>query len=199
MTRTGPFHSVVIGCSAGGLDALRRLFSTLPTELQLRIVVVAHTGPDGDSLLAELLGKICRLPVVEATEKTVAMAGQIHIAPPGYHLLVERDGTFSLSIDPKVCNVRPSIDVLFQSAADAWGSGLIGILLTGANSDGTEGLRSIKRQGGYTVVQDPDTAFADTMPRSAVAAGLADRVLPLEEISIHLLTLPGAMPGRSAP
>jgi two-component system chemotaxis response regulator CheB len=195
----GSFRAAVIGCSAGGLDALRLLLGRLPADLQLSIVIVVHAAPGSGGVLAGLLGQVCRLPVAEAVEKAPVMTGRVHVAPAGYHLLVERDETFSLSVDDKVCNVRPSIDVLFQSAADTWGPALVGILLTGANSDGTEGLRSIKGQGGRCVVQDPDTAFADTMPRSALSAGVADRALPLDKIADYLLTLPGAMPVRSGP
>ena len=192
MTRPASYRAAVVGCSAGGLEALRRLLGPMPADLALSVVVVAHMAEDGESLLVELLAKSCRLPVVEAEERAPVRRGRVHVAPPGYHLLVETDGTFSLSHDEKVNNVRPAIDVLFQSAADTWRSALVGILLTGANSDGTEGLKAIRRRGGLCVVQDPDTAFADTMPRAAVTAGVADHVLALDGMADFLGGLPGA-------
>ncbi len=189
MIATRPFRAVAVGCSAGGLEALRHVLSPLPANFPLPVVVVAHIAPDGGSLLAELLAGTCRLPVTEAEEKAKAEGGHVYIAPPGYHLLVEEDETFSLSVDEKVCNVRPSIDVLFQSAADVWRAGLIGVVLTGANSDGTAGLRAIRQAGGYCLVQDPAQAFADTMPRSAIDAGLADCVAPLDDLAGQLMAL----------
>jgi len=192
MSRQAGYRAAVVGCSAGGLEALRRLLEPLPADLALAVVVVAHMAEDGGGLLAELLAKSCRLPVVEAEERAPVRRGRVHVAPPGYHLLVEADGTFSLSQDEKVNNVRPAIDVLFQAAADTWQSALVGILLTGANRDGTEGLKAIHRRGGLCLVQDPDTAFADTMPRSAVTAGVADHVLELDGMADFLSSLPGA-------
>lgn len=183
------FHAVVVGCSAGGLDALRRLLAPLPAHFPLPIVVVAHTAPDGGSLLAQLLDRVCQLHVVQAAEKIPAEAGRVYVCPAGYHLLVEQDQTLSLSVDERVCNVRPAIDVLFESAADAWGAGLIGIVLTGANSDGTAGLLAIKAAGGYGLVEDPAQAYAPTMPRSAIEAGAADCVLDLDAMPGHLMQL----------
>ncbi len=196
MTAATRFRAVAVGCSAGGLEALRQLLAPLPREFPLPVVVVAHMAPDGGSLLAELLESVCRLSVAEAEEKAKALPGHVYVAPPGYHLLVEEDETFSLSVDEKVCNVRPSIDVLFQSAADTWGCGLIGVVLTGANSDGTAGLRAIRQMGGYCLVQDPTQAFADTMPRSAIDAGLADCVLPLAALAGQLMALAPPQPRR---
>lgn len=198
MNRPTPFRAVAVGCSAGGLEALRHLLAPLAPDFPLPIVVVCHLSPDGPSLLTELLAAVCRLAVVEAEDKMKAEPGRIHVAPPGYHLLAEEDETFSLSVDEKVCNVRPSIDVLFEAAADVWAEGLVGVLLTGANSDGTAGLRAIKRQGGYCLVQDPQRAFADTMPRSAIEAGLADCVLPVEEMAARLQELAPSRPARRA-
>lgn len=191
MSAGKPFRAVVVGCSAGGLEALRRLLVPLPADFPLPIVVVAHVAPDSGSLLAELLSNACSLRVAEAQEKDVVKPGRVYIAPPGYHLLVERDESLSFSVDEKVCNVRPSIDVLFQSAADVWAERLIGVLLTGANSDGTGGLRAIRGRGGYCLVQDPAQAFAQTMPRSAISAGLADSILPLDDMGRQLAALVG--------
>ena len=189
MIKQRRFRGVVVGCSAGGLDALRRLLAPLPAAFPLPIVVVAHTAADGGSMLPALLNAITPLPVVEAGEKTPAEPGQVHIGPPGYHLLIEADATFSLSVDDKVRNVRPAIDVLFESAAEVWTDGLIGVILTGANDDGTAGLRAIKAHGGFAIAEDPDQAFADTMPRSAIAAGLIDCVLPIDAIAATLTSL----------
>src|SRR3954452_18394402 len=176
------FQAVVVGCSAGGLNALRQLLGPLPADFAVPIVVVAHVAPDSGSILAELLNGICRLDVREAEEKTAVKAGHVYVGPAGYHLLIEEDATLSLSVDDRVCNVRPAIDVLFESAADVWGEGLIGIILTGANRDGTAGMLAIKAGGGYGIVEDPDGAFADTMPRSAIDAGTADSVLKTSDM-----------------
>jgi two-component system chemotaxis response regulator CheB len=127
--------------------------------------------------------------VSEAEEKMPARPGHVHISPAGYHLLLEADETFALSVDAKVRNVRPAIDVLFESAADVWTDGLIGVILTGANDDGTAGLKAIKAQGGFVIAEDPDEAFADTMPRSAIAAGVVDCVLPLDAIGATLASM----------
>jgi len=183
------FHAVVVGCSAGGLDALRRLLAPLPASFPVPIVVVAHMAPDGGSMLPELLDRVCHLVVVQAQEKMTAEPGHVYICPASYHLLVEADQTFSLSVDDRVCNVRPAIDVLFESAADAWGKGLVGVVLTGANSDGTAGLLAIKAAGGYGLVEDPAHAYAGTMPRSAIEAGAADCVMALDAMPGHLMKL----------
>jgi len=191
MTAPQRFRGVVVGCSAGGLDALRRLLAPLPATFPLPIVVVAHTAADGGGMLPSLLDAITPLPVVEAGDKMVAEPGRVHIAPAGYHLLLEAEETFSLSVDDKVRNVRPAIDVLFDSAADVWMDGTIGIILTGANNDGTAGLRAIKEVGGVGIAEDPDQAFADTMPRAAITAGLIDHVVPLDAIAATLTALVG--------
>ena len=190
------FRGVVIGCSAGGLEALRRVLAPLPPTFNLPVVVVAHTAADSGGLLPSLLDRACALSVVEAEEKMPAQPGRVYVAPPGYHLLIEEDETFSLSVDDKVCNVRPSIDVLFESAADVWGDGLIGVILTGANSDGTAGLKAIKGLGGYGIAEEPKTAYAETMPQSAISAGVVDRVLSLDVIGECLVVL--SRPGKGA-
>lgn len=183
------FQAVVVGCSAGGLDALRRLLAPLPADFPLPIVIVAHMAPDSGGMLVELLDRTCRLAVIQAEEKMAVVPGHAYICPAGYHLLVEEDRTLSLSVDDRVCNVRPSIDVLFESAADAWGEGLIGIVLTGANSDGTAGLLAVKAAGGYCLVEDPALAYAETMPRSAIEAGAADCVQALDAMPDLLMSL----------
>jgi two-component system chemotaxis response regulator CheB len=127
------------------------------------------------------------LPVLEALEREPVLPGHVYIAPPNYHLLIESDRTFAVSVDERVCYVRPSIDVLFYAAADVFEERLLGIILTGGNSDGAQGLKAIKDAGGATLVQDPVTAYADIMPRAAIATGAADRILPLKDIAAELL------------
>lgn len=180
-------EAVVIGCSAGGLDALHVILDALPAEFAAAVIVVAHTAPDGANLLPALLGKTCRLPVSEAWEREPALPGHVYVAPPNYHLLIEPDCTFALSVDERVCFVRPSIDVLFHSGADAYGEYLVGVILTGANNDGAEGLKAIKAAGGLTLVHDPDSAYADAMPKAAIATGAVDKVLPLEDLAKEIL------------
>ncbi len=178
-----------MGCSAGGLEILRVILPELRAELPWPVIVVSHTTADSGGLLADLLSRYCRLAVIDAQDKAPIMPGVIYIAPAGYHLLVEKDKTFALSVDAKVCNVRPSIDVLFESAAEAFAGRLIGVLLTGANEDGCQGMAVIKAEGGLTIAQSPETAFAEVMPRSAITAGVVDLVLAPDAILAQLLRL----------
>lgn len=187
VSRYNAIDAVVIGCSAGGLRALRMLLQDLPTGLRAAIIICAHLSPDCPGLLPRLLATQCRLPVSEAIERESIVSGHVYIAPPNYHLLIEPEHRFALSVDKRVCYVRPAIDLLFTTAADAYRERLLGIILTGANNDGTQGLQAIKAVGGKTIVQDPITAEADTMPRSAIASGAADLVLPLSGIVNELL------------
>ncbi len=180
------FRAVAIGVSAGGMAALGNLFRVLPGTFPLIVAVVQHLHPTDCGYLPEYLNRLCELPVVEAEEKTLLCTGHIYIAPANYHLLVERDETLSLSVDPKVNYARPSIDVFFDSAARTWGSRLIGIILTGANSDGTEGLGRIKKRGGLTIAQDPATAESPVMPKAAIDGGCVDRIMTIEEIGAYL-------------
>jgi len=182
VAETTPFTAVVIGTSAGGLTALNQIFKHIEKSFKLPIIVVQHLSPESDNFLAKNLNSNCVLSVSEASEKEEIEAGHIYIAPANYHLLIEDDHTFSLNIDPKVNYCRPSIDVLFESAANVYKDRLIGIVLTGANSDGARGLKYIKELGGTTLVQDPKTAEVAAMPKSAVNLFPADFVLPLEKI-----------------
>jgi len=191
----GRWDAVVMGCSAGGLEVLRTILPRLPAGFRLPVVVVAHTSDESGGLLAELLDACCALPARVAEDKTPVSGGTIHVAPPGYHLLIEHGLTFALSLDAKVCNVRPAIDVLFASAAEVFQERLVGVLLTGANEDGCAGLAAIKALGGLTIAQDPDTAAAQTMPRSAIAAGVVDHVLSPAAIAGFLVE--PDRPGRS--
>ncbi len=180
-------EALVIGCSAGGLSALHVLLEALPAGFAAAVVVVAHTAAEGPGLLSPLLAARCPLPVSDAVERAPVLPGHIYIAPANYHLLIEAERTFSLSVDERVCYVRPAIDVLFCAAADVYRQGLLGIILTGANSDGARGLKAVKDAGGLTLVQDPHTAYASAMPRAAIASGAADKVLPLHELAGEIL------------
>ncbi|TRW91206.1 chemotaxis protein CheB [Candidatus Methylobacter oryzae] len=192
--RSKIFEMVAIGCSAGGLDALRTILKALPADFSLPVIVVAHTPPDNSYLLPSLLGAVCKLPVSEAREREPALTGHVYVAPPNYHLLIEQHRHFALSVDDRVCYVRPAIDVLFAAAADVYGEFLAGVVLTGANSDGAEGIKAIKRRGGLTLVQDPKEAYADTMPQAAIDTGAVDQVLPLAALAERICGLSSNRP-----
>jgi len=185
-------RAIVIGCSAGGLTALETLFSGLDATLPQPIVACCHTGSSNVDMLCELLAQHTALPVVEARERAPLQGGVIHVAPSGYHLLVETSQRFALSVDERVSFARPSIDVLFASAAEAYREGLIGVVLTGANSDGAEGLACIRRCGGLAIVQDPAEAESPTMPTAALQLAGADHCVPLAAIAplLNQLCLP---------
>ena len=170
---------VVIGGSAGGVDALFQLLPAIPAGFQPSVACILHVPPDRDSRLAELFEMRSALPVREARDKEPLQPGVIYFAGSGYHLSVERDRCFSLSCEPPVQFARPAIDVLMESAADAYGPALAGILLTGANHDGAEGMCRIRERGGLTVVQDPGEAQASAMPNEAIRRCAPHLVLPL--------------------
>ena len=174
--------AVAIGASAGGVEALLALLPSLPPGFGPPVIVVLHQAEDRDSLLADLFASRARLAVRQAADKEMLAPGTIYFAPPGYHLLLEADRSFSLSCDAPEHFSRPSIDVLFDSAADALGPGLAAVLLTGANQDGAAGLAHAGRQGGLTVVQEPDEASSREMPLAALALRAPDFVLPLQGI-----------------
>lgn len=174
---------ILIGASAGGLAAFSNLLPMICDVLPAAVIIVQHMRSDSDSYLCEHLDRICKLPVHEAEDKMVVTPGHIYIAPPGYHLLLECDAkSFALSVDEPVNYSRPSIDVLFESAARAWGSQVIGIVLTGANKDGANGLVKIKEAGGIVIVQDPNEADYPAMPKAAIRACEVDHVARLEDI-----------------
>jgi two-component system chemotaxis response regulator CheB len=183
------YKAVVIGASFGGVNALQKVLAPLPADFALPILVVQHRLPAPDDFLAFSLNEACRLTVKEADEKELVKPGYVYVAPANYHLLVERDQTLSLTVDARVCYSRPSIDVLFETAANAYRSSLIGIILTGANQDGTAGLKRIKEKGGLTIVQDPATAESAVMPCSAIQGTCVDRILSLAEIASFLAQL----------
>jgi len=186
------YEAIVIGVSSGGMNALNYIFSTLPVGFRIPIVVVQHVSARSDNEWINLLNDKSNLTIKEADEKeSIACPtehslgrenGKVYIAPANYHLLIEKDRTFSLTIDEPVNFARPSIDVLFESAAEVYQNKLIGIVLTGSNNDGTKGIKRIKECGGLAIIQDPETAESSTMPASAIAAILPDYILPLEQI-----------------
>lgn len=182
-------EAVVIGVSAGGMKALRALLPKLPQEPPYAVMIVQHVREGSENFLVDHLDRISPIRVMEAEEKEFIKPGTAYVAPPGYHLLVEEDRTFSLSVDPPESFARPSIDILFESAADVFEERLAGIILTGANSDGAKGLAYIKACGGITVVQDPDTAESPVMPMAAIQATKTDRILTLSEIATFLRKL----------
>lgn len=181
--------AVVFGASAGGIDALAVLLKGLPTGWRLPMAVVLHLPEDHESHLAEIFAQRLPIDVREASDKMPLKEGTMYFAPPGYHLSIERERSFSLSCEPPVLWSRPSIDVLMASAADAYGPAVAGFLLTGANDDGAEGLHRIHLAGGLTAVQDPKEAQVPTMPLAAIARHAPDHVLPLRELHALLLQL----------
>jgi two-component system chemotaxis response regulator CheB len=192
---SGRAKIVVVGTSAGGLRALEKIFSALPATYGLPIIVVQHRSKESDAF-ADVMSSLVSLPVQEAEDKAPIVAPGIYLAPPDYHLMLE-PGQLALTTDDSVNFSRPSIDVMFESAADAYGPGVVGLLLTGANSDGTRGLGKIRKSGGYAIVQDPATAEVAEMPASAIREGVADRVIPLDEISKELLRIAPVAKRRS--
>jgi two-component system chemotaxis response regulator CheB len=176
---------VAIGASAGGIDALFALLAGLPDPYPLPLVAVLHLPEGHESRLPGVFGRRLEREVLEAQAHAPVEAGVFYFAPPGYHLLVDRDRTFSLSCDPPVLFSRPSIDVLLESVADAYGDRAVALVLTGANSDGALGLRCIRQAGGLAAVQDPAEALYPAMPQAAIAAADPDYVLPLA--SLHAL------------
>ena len=182
-------EAIVIGASAGGVEALLTVFGELPKGFGLPIIAVLHLPDERRSHLAEVFDRRVAMPVVEARDKETIKAGTLYFAGPGYHLSVERDHSLSLSQEDRVHHSRPAIDFLFESAADTYGSGLLAILLTGANQDGARGLAHVKQQDGTTVVQDPTEARVAVMPRAALALHTPDHILSLSQIGSLLASL----------
>ena len=179
------FEIVVVGTSTGGLKALQILLAGLPEEFPLPIAIVQHRGKGSESGLCDFLRKGSNLTVTEPEDKEPVLPGHVYLAPRDYHLLVE-NGSFALSTDWPVAYARPSIDVLFESAADDYAERAIGVILTGANQDGSRGLAKIKAQGGVTLVEDPASATCREMPQAAISQTNVDWVLPLEQIAPRL-------------
>ncbi len=181
--------AVVIGASAGAVPALLTILPALPATYPLPVMVVVHVPPDRENALVALFGAKSKIVIKEAEDKEDAAPGVVYFAPSDYHLLVETDGALSLSADAVVHHSRPAIDVLFETAADAFGSGLAGIVLTGANEDGAAGLAAVARAGGAAVVEDPDHAYSPFMPAAALRACPTAKVLSLPQIRDYLLKL----------
>ncbi len=176
-------HAVVIGCSAGGVRALGTVLGGLAPNLQVPVIVVCHVGSEDVDMLTDVLSVKSSLPVTEARERHRPEAGVVHVAPAGYHLLIETDGSFVLSADARVCYSRPAIDVLFTTAADHYRRQLLAVVLTGANEDGAEGLKAIRARQGLAIVQSPEEAEAPEMPTAALRIAGADHIAPLADIA----------------
>lgn len=190
MTAKPPiYEAIVIGASAGGLKALKTIIGLLPDGFCVPILVVQHLSPRSDSFMAHYFNQISALQIKEADPFEPIRPSHIYIAPPNYHMLVEKDKSISLNVDQKVSYARPSIDVLFESAARVYQNRLIGVILTGANEDGAKGIRVIKEMEGLTIAQSPETAESPVMPQAAINTQCIDMVLNLEEIAFILQSL----------
>ncbi|WAH56213.1 chemotaxis protein CheB [Pseudomonas silvicola] len=186
--RTG-YSAVVVGASAGGVEALLRVYGMLPASFALPVLTVLHLPDDRHSQLAEVFARRMHRAAKEAVDKEDIQPGMFYFAGPGYHLSVEQDRSLSLSQEERVHYSRPSIDILFESAADAYGAQLVGVLLTGANEDGARGLATIGERGGLTIVQDPTEARVAIMPEAAMRLRRPDHILPLNGIGSLLAKL----------
>lgn len=183
------YEMLVIGLSAGGTPLIRQLLAALPKDYSLPIAVVAHLPQDYQSSLDKVLDIVTELPVTIARDKERIVAGHVYIAPSGYHLLVEQNHQFALSTDKPVKSVRPSIDVLFSSAAEVFENGLIAVILSGANSDGADGMAKVKELGGLCIVLNPaDTEF-NTMPNAVIKAAPVDYIASIEDIISLLVSV----------
>lgn len=187
MESKNKYDAIVVGASAGGLYAMISILQPLPANYPIPIIVVQHRAKDEQSLLEEVLQQKCHIRIKQADEKEKIQPGFVYFAPPNYHLLVESNGTFSLSYDVPVNHSRPSIDVLFETAADVFKQGLLGIVLTGANKDGAQGMKKIRALGGTTIAQQPATADYPEMPQSAINTGAIQHILTPEAIGSFLL------------
>jgi len=180
-------RAVVIGASAGAVEALLTILPDLPRAFPIPLFVVVHVPPDRRNVLAPLLEARCRIAVKEAEDKETITGGVVYVAPSDYHMLLEEDFSIALSSDELVNFSRPAIDVLFESAADAYGAGLMGAILSGANQDGAAGLAAVAKAGGFPIVEDPAGAYAPQMPGFALAACPTAKIIPLKEITSALL------------
>lgn len=191
MSDAGGHDLVAIGTSWGGLDALRTLLRGLPASLDAAVVVAQHRAPGSHpTALRDLLGAVTAMTVCEAGDKDELRPGIVYLAAPDYHVLIE-DGSIALTVDAPVLYARPSVDVLLESAAEAYLDRCVGVVLTGANDDGARGLRRVADHGGVTIVQDPASAVRPEMPRAALAAVPDARVAPVDEIAALVVELCG--------
>ncbi|WP_205509635.1 chemotaxis protein CheB [Longitalea arenae] len=189
-----PGAVVVIGGSAGSLEVILQIANRLPLLPTVVIIIVIHRKIDNDSILEDLIAHRSQYPVKEVEDKDPIIPGNIYIAPPDYHLLIENKECFSLDTAEKVHFCRPSIDVTFESVAETFTNRVIGILLSGANFDGTEGLARIKELGGYTLVQTPQSAEIDIMPRQAINRNIVDKIVDPEEITAAIVQFVNGLP-----
>lgn len=183
------FEAIVVGVSSGGMNAMKVMFSLLPKDFNTPVIIVQHIGAHSDSQWIKFLNDKSNLPIKEADEKEKIESGKVYLAPANYHLLIEKDRTFSLTVDERVNYSRPSIDVLFESAAEVYVDKLIGVILTGSNNDGANGIKRVKECGGLAIIQNPETAESAFMPKSAIAAITPDYILSLEAIAELLIEL----------
>ena len=184
------YKAIVIGVSAGGMNALGQILPRLPADFPLPVIIVQHISPQSDAYMIRHFNSISKVAVKEADEKEEILPGTVYFAPPNYHLMVETDFTFSLSVEARVNFSRPSIDVLFETAAEAYGDSLIGIILTGANNDGSRGLKRIKDCGGFAIVQNPANSEVSAMPEAAIKlVKKVDKILDLDKIAGVLVKL----------
>lgn len=181
--------AIVIGVSAGGFEVIKKVVSSLPKDFSIPVIIVQHIGDFSRNEWVEIFNKQSPIRVKEAEEKEKIMGGIVYLAPPNYHLLVEVDRTFTLTIDERVNHARPSIDVLFETAAYAYGPALVGIIGTGGNADGAKGLRWIKEMGGMTIVQDPKTAEVENMPVNAIKMAAPHMILNVDQIIQYIIEL----------
>lgn len=186
-------HTVVIGASAGGIEALRKLVATLPVDFPAAVLVVLHLPPQGTSVLPQILERAGALPAQPAIDGTAIEGGHIYVAPPDCHLIVD-DGTIRLDHGPRTNGHRPAIDPLFRSAATSYGPGAAGVILSGVLDDGTAGLMAIKQAGGVTLAQDPDEALYDMMPRTAIEVVAPDHVATAQRLGLLLSALADGSP-----
>ena len=184
--KTNKYKAIVIGGSAGSMEVLLKFFHVLPKTFRVPIIIACHLHPLDNGGLVEFFKLQTNLRIKEAEDKEQIRSGYIYFSPANYHLLIEQDNTFSLSVDPRVNYARPSIDVLFESAAVAWADELIGIILTGANSDGTAGICAIKLNQGLTIAQDPSDSAYPVMPQAAIDTGKIDIILCVDELDMVL-------------
>ena len=188
-TTNSRFEAVVIGVSAGGINALTQIVSCFPANFNIPVFIVQHISPKSDNYLVDILQKAGKLKVKEADEKEQIEGGVIYLAPPNYHILIEDNRTISLSTEERVAYARPSVDVLFEAAAFTYTSKLIAVILTGANSDGAEGLKTVKDLGGTVIVQNPSSAEVNSMPVAAINSVNVDYVLDLHEVGPKIVLL----------
>lgn len=187
--KSGKYQAVVVGVSAGGISALDKILPCFRSDCRASVLVVQHMAADSSNYLVEHFAGRCGLRVKEADDKEKIEPGTIYFAPPNYHLLVERQKSLALSTEEKVHYSRPSVDVLFETAAEAYCEKLVGVILTGANADGSSGLAVVKSLGGLTIVQSPETAQAEVMPKAALAKTDVEKILPLDKIGPFLVSL----------